>query len=131
MAKRRTKARAKTKARPARKVARRTVRRTVKRTARRPAVKTAASKAVAKPVARKPIGEVTHFFTNIGVAVVKLSDTVKTGDRILIRGATTNFEQNVDSMQVNHVSVEVARPGESIGLKVKDRVREGDAVFRV
>ena len=80
---------------------------------------------------KKPVGEVTHFFTNINVAVIKLSDKLKAGEKILIEGATTNFEQAVDSMQIEHKEVKEAKKGDSIGLKVKDRVREGDKVYRV
>ena len=77
------------------------------------------------------VGKVTHYFTKIGVAVVELLDTLKTGDKISIEGATTNFEQKVESMQIEHKPVEEAKKGDSIGLKVEDRVREGDLVYRV
>jgi translation elongation factor EF-1alpha len=77
------------------------------------------------------IGVVTHYFTKIGVAIVELSNTLSVGDRILIKGMTTDFEQTVDSMQIEHEDVEKAESGQSIGLKVKDRVREGDAVYKV
>ncbi len=80
---------------------------------------------------KKPVGEVTHFFTNINVAVIKLSDKLKKGEKILIEGATTNFEQAIDSMQIEHKEVKEAKKGDSVGLKVKDRVREGDKVYRV
>lgn len=82
-------------------------------------------------MAEKEIGKVTHFFTNINVAVIELSDTLKLGDKIHIKGATTDFEQIVDSMQIEHKNVEEAKKGDSIGLKVSDRVREGDKVFKV
>jgi translation elongation factor EF-1alpha len=77
------------------------------------------------------IGVVTHYFTKIGVAIVELSNTLSVGDRILIKGMTTDFEQTVDSMQIEHEDVEKAESGQSIGLKVKDRVREGDTVYKV
>ena len=79
----------------------------------------------------KPIGKVTHYFTKIGVAVVELDDELKVGDTIAIRGATTDLTQRVDSMQVEHESVKVANKGQSIGLKVQDRVREGDTVYKI
>lgn len=82
-------------------------------------------------VEKKLVGKVTHYFTKIGVAVVELLDTLKTGDKISIEGATTNFEQKVESMQIEHKPVEEAKKGDSIGLKVEDRVREGDLVYRV
>jgi len=79
----------------------------------------------------KEVGKVTHYFTRISVAVVELTDTLSVGDRILIKGSTTNFEQTVDSMQIEHENVTTAGPGQSIGLKVKDRVREGDKVYKI
>ncbi len=80
---------------------------------------------------KKLVGKVTHYFTNIGVAVVELEDALKVGDEISIEGATTNFTQKVESMQIEHENVEEAKKGDSVGMKVVDRVREGDQVFRV
>ncbi len=77
------------------------------------------------------IGVVTHYFTKISVAIVELSNTLSVGDRILIKGMTTDFEQTVDSMQIEHEDVAKAESGQSIGLKVKDRVREGDTAYKV
>ena len=77
------------------------------------------------------VGEVTHYFTNIGVAVIELKAPIAVGDNISIEGATTNFTQKVDSMQVEHKNVEKAKKGESIGMKVKDKVRGGDQVYKV
>ncbi|MHC1586720.1 MAG: U32 family peptidase C-terminal domain-containing protein [Candidatus Hecatellaceae archaeon] len=77
------------------------------------------------------VGRVTHYFSKISVAVVELKAPLKVGDRILIRGATTNFEQTVDSMQIEHKPVQEAQPGQSVGIKVKDRVREKDIVYKV
>jgi putative protease len=80
---------------------------------------------------KKLVGKVTHYFTKIGVAVVELSDELKLGDRISIEGHTTNFQQTVSSMQIEHKPVERAGPGQSIGLKVDQRAREGDLVFKI
>jgi putative protease len=77
------------------------------------------------------VGRVTHYFSKISVAVIELKAPLKIGDKILIRGATTNFEQTVESMQVEHKPVEEAQPGQSVGIKVKDRVREKDVVYKV
>jgi putative protease len=77
------------------------------------------------------IGKVTHFFTKISVAIVELSGTLAAGDQILIKGPTTSVEQNVDSMQIEHENVQKATRGQSIGLKVNDRVRENDIVYKV
>ena len=79
----------------------------------------------------KEVGSIKHYFSKIGVAVVELSDAISVGDRILIRGMTTNFEQDVDSMQIEHENIQKAEAGQSIGMKVGDRVREGDTVYRV
>ncbi|HDN17770.1 MAG TPA: hypothetical protein ENF41_01810 [Candidatus Bathyarchaeota archaeon] len=78
------------------------------------------------------IGVVTHYFTKIGVAVVKIErGSLKVGDKIHIRGHTTDFTQLVESMQVEHEPIQEATPGQSIGLKVVERVREGDKVYKI
>ncbi len=79
----------------------------------------------------KEVGRVTHYFSKIGVAVLELSDKLSVGDRILVRGMTTNVEQTVDSMQIDRVDIESAEAGKSVGLKVEDRVREGDSVYKI
>jgi putative protease len=77
------------------------------------------------------VGRVSHFFTKISVAVIELSAAVSVGDRLLIRGPTTNLEQTIDSMEIEHEKVQKAGAGQSIGLKVKDRVRETDVVYKI
>ncbi|MDH5447804.1 MAG: translation elongation factor-like protein [Candidatus Bathyarchaeota archaeon] len=79
----------------------------------------------------KEVGNVTHYFVKISVAVVELSDTLSVGDRILIKGMTTNVEQTINSMQIEHANIEKAEAGQSIGLRVDDRVREGDTVYKI
>ena len=79
----------------------------------------------------KESGKVTHYFTNIGVAVIKLDKPLKTGDKIRIKGATSDFEQTVDSMQIEHDKIEEAKKGQSIGLKIAEHVREHDVVYKV
>jgi putative protease len=76
------------------------------------------------------VGRVAHFFTDISVAVVELSGSLAIGDRILIKGATTDIEQAVESMQIEHEKIETAEAGQSIGLKVEERVRENDIVYK-
>jgi len=80
---------------------------------------------------KKLVGKVSHYFTKIGVAVIEVTDELSVGDEILIEGASTNFKQKVDSMQIEHKNIEKAKKGDSIGMKVKDRVREGDSVYKV
>jgi len=77
------------------------------------------------------VGRVTHFYPKISVAIVELKAPLNVGDKILIRGATTNFEQTVESMQIEHRNIEKAEAGQIIGLKVKERVRENDKVYRM
>jgi len=77
------------------------------------------------------VGKVTHFFSKISVAVVELSASLRVGDKIAIKGPTTDFEQTVESMQIEHVNVENAGKGQSIGLRVNERVREKDTVYKV
>ena len=77
------------------------------------------------------IGDVSHYYTNIEVAVVELVDNLKVGDKIMIKGATTEFTQLVKSIQIEHEQVTVAEAGDSIGLQVRYRVRLGDQVFRL
>lgn len=80
----------------------------------------------------KLVGKITHYFTNIGVAVVEIANGVlKKGDKIRIKGNSVDFEQTVESMQVEHESVDKAKKGESVGLKVDEFVREGDEVYKV
>lgn len=76
------------------------------------------------------VGRVTHYFSRISVAVVELKAPLSVGDRIIIRGPTTDFEQVVESMQIEHKNVEKAEAGQSIGLKVNQRVREKDVVYK-
>lgn len=80
---------------------------------------------------KKKIGKISHFFSNISVAVVDLSAELKKGDLITIEGPHTNVKQKVTSMQVEHKSVASAKKGQSVGMKVPDRVREGDLVYKV
>ena len=79
----------------------------------------------------KLIGKVTHYFGNIEVAVIELSDILKAGDSIRIVGGETDFTQTVGSMEVEHQKVEEAKKGESVGLKVSEKVREGYKVYKV
>ena len=79
----------------------------------------------------KEIGKVAHFFSKISVAVIDLSAPLSVGDKINIIGPTTDFEQEVESMQIEHQNVKAAKAGQSIGLKVSEHVREKDTVYKV
>ncbi|MBL7142282.1 MAG: hypothetical protein ISS83_01260 [Candidatus Pacebacteria bacterium] len=79
----------------------------------------------------KLIGRITHFFGHIGVAVIEVSDRLRIGDTIRIVGGDTDFEHKVDSMEVDHQKVREASRGNSVGIKVPQRVHEGYKVFRL
>jgi len=80
----------------------------------------------------KLIGKITHYFDGIGVAVIELSDTLKVGDTIHVQGGeSTDFEQEVESMEMEHEKIKKAKKGKSIGLKLKEKVREGYKVYKV
>ena len=81
-------------------------------------------------MAEVKIGEVTHYFDKIGVAIVKFSAGAKIGDKIKIKGATTDTELVIESMQLDHNEIEAAESGQELGIKVADKVREGDEVFK-
>jgi translation elongation factor EF-1alpha len=83
------------------------------------------------PEEKKLIGKVTHYFSKIGVAGIQLSGLLKVGDKISIEGATTNFEENIESMQIESSTVTEAKNGDLIGIKVKEKTRVGDDVFLV
>lgn len=78
---------------------------------------------------KKPIGEVTHYYDKIGVAVVKFAKAVKVGDSIQFKGAHADFSQTISSMQYDHKSIESAKKGDEVGMKVNEHVKEGDKVF--
>lgn len=79
----------------------------------------------------KLIGKVSHYFSKIGVAVIDLTDSLKTGDTIRIVGGETDFTQTVESMQAEHQNIEEAKAGDSIGLKVAQKVREDYKVYKI
>lgn len=85
---------------------------------------------MAKEAKEKAIGEVFTYFSQAGVAGVKLSGVLKIGDKIRIKGHTTDFEQTVDSMQVERQDIQTAKKGDSVGIKVLDKVRGGDKVYK-
>jgi len=76
------------------------------------------------------VGRITHFFSKISVAVVELTAPLSVGDCILVKGPSTDFEQAVESMQIEHKNIQRAEAGQSIGLKLAQRVKERDAVYK-
>jgi len=79
----------------------------------------------------KPIGKVGSYFSKVGVAAIKLDEPLKKGDKIHIKGNTTDFEQKIDSMQIDRKEVNGAKTGDSVGIKVRDKVRPNDVVYKV
>lgn len=77
------------------------------------------------------IGNVTDFFAKPIVAGIELSGTLRMGDRIHIKGSTTDMELTVESMQIERVNITEGKPGDLVGIKVLDRVRRGDKVYKV
>jgi putative protease len=76
------------------------------------------------------VGHITHFFSKISVAVVELTAPLTTGDHILVKGPATDFEQVVESMQIEHKNIQRAEAGQNIGLKTAEHVRERDVVYK-
>lgn len=84
------------------------------------------------PMVEEKIGIVEHFFTHISVAAIKITDGELTvGDTIHFVGSHTDFTQTIDRMEINRAAVQLAKSGDAIGIKVKDRVREHDIVYKV
>jgi putative protease len=78
------------------------------------------------------IGEVIHFFTNVKVAAIRITaGELKIGDTIHIVGAHTDFKQKVVSMEINRNSVEIVQSGNEVGIKVEERTREHDIVYKI
>ncbi|MEK7579716.1 MAG: hypothetical protein AAB469_00805 [Patescibacteria group bacterium] len=77
----------------------------------------------------KLIGKITHYYNGIGVGIVELADSLKVGDTIHIKGKNTDFEQTIDSMQIEHDKIEQAKKGDVVGIRVNQKVKEGDEVY--
>lgn len=93
--------------------------------ARKPAVKKSSVKK------QKLLGVVTHYYGGIGVGIIKCATAVPSGANAHFKGATTDFIQTLDSMQYDRAPIAAGKKGQEVGVKVKDRVREGDEVYLV
>ena len=103
-----------------------------KKTARKVVRKTVVKPAIKKEKEGKLIGKITHYYSNIEVAVVELSAPLKVGDNIrVIGGQETDFEQEVASMQIEHEEVKTAKKGDAVGMKIKEKVHEGYKVYKI
>ena len=77
------------------------------------------------------VGKVSHYFSKIGVAVIEVTDgSIKVGDEIRVKGHTSDFRQKVTSMQIEQDKIEIAEPGQSIGMKMNEPVRQHDIVYK-
>jgi len=79
----------------------------------------------------KLIGKITHYFSKIGVAVIELEDSLKVSDTIRVIGGETDFNQTIDSMEIDRQKINEAKKGDSVGLKVEQKVREDYKVYKV
>ncbi len=77
----------------------------------------------------KPIGEITHYYGKISVAIVKFNREVEVGELIHFKGVHTDFTQKIDSMQYDHKDIKSAKKGQEVGIMVKEKVHEGDEVY--
>ena len=82
-------------------------------------------------MAEKEIGVVTNYFSKIGVAVIQLTAPLQLGDEIHISGGERDFRQQVGSMQIEHQPIEKGEAGQEIALKLEEKARPGDKVFKV
>ena len=82
-------------------------------------------------MAEKEVGKVSSYFSHVGVDAIKRSAGLKVGDKIHIKGNTTDFEKEVDGMQIEREEVSKAKKGDHIGIKVPEKVRSSDKVFLV
>jgi len=79
----------------------------------------------------KRVGKVTHYFDHLNVAVLALSEGIRVGETLHFLGHSTDFKQQVTSLQIEHKAVETAKPGEDVAMKVDQRVHPNDAIFRI
>ncbi len=79
----------------------------------------------------KEIGKITHYYGHLSVGIIQLTDTLKIGESIHIKGHSSDFTQSIDSMQIEHASVSEAKLGDMVGIKVAQKVHPGDKVFKV
>ena len=79
----------------------------------------------------KLIGKITHYYSKLGVGIIHLTDgDLKVGDTIHIKGSNTDFDQSLDSMQFDHAEIESGKKGQEIGVKVEQKVHDGDLVYK-
>lgn len=82
-------------------------------------------------MAKKPIGKVVHWYDKLGVAVLNLKSALKVGDTIKVKRGDEEFEETIESMQVNHKSVSSVKKGDEVAIKLSQRAKEGAEIFKV
>jgi len=82
-------------------------------------------------MAEKEIGKIVHFFDKISVGIIELSDGLKIGDKIRIKGHASDFTEDVSSMEIEHVTVTEAKSGDAVGIKVSQKAHQNDKVYKV
>lgn len=106
-----------------------------KRVLKRKATKKVSSKGKKKAAPTKKqknvVGIITHYFPKVMAAVIKMKAPLSVGETVCIKGHTTNFNQTISSMQIDHVPIDTAKKGQEIGLLVNSRVRQHDLVCKV
>ena len=108
----------------------------IKKAKAKKVTKAKAAKAKAKKqapeISLEKIGKITHYFPHVkAAAIMLLKDGLKVGDKIYIKGHTTDFKETVKSIQLDHVAIPEGKKGQEIGLLVKSRARQGDSVYRI
>ncbi len=78
----------------------------------------------------KEIGAVVHYFGKVSVGIIALTDVLKVGDTVHIKGHTSDFSQSVDSMEIEHQEMQEGKPGDQVGIKVSQKVHEHDKVYK-
>lgn len=85
-----------------------------------------------KPIVKgKEMGKITHYYGHLNVGIIELSDALKVGDKIRIKGHTSDFTQDVQSLQIEHASVVEGKRGDVVGIKVSQKVHPHDRVYKV
>lgn len=122
------------------KISKKTVKKTVKKSAKKLIKKNPTKKSLVskkKPTKKsaktegKLIGLITHYFSHVQAAVIKLKNPLTNGDTVRIQGHTTDLTQIVSSMQIDRIEISNAKKGDEIGLQVSSRVRQGDKVYKI
>ncbi|MBU2258941.1 MAG: hypothetical protein KJ926_07505, partial [Candidatus Omnitrophica bacterium] len=113
----------------------------IKKLSRKPVKKPANKKVIKKKVFKKKsvpglekgkiLGEITHYFPKVRAGVIKLKAPLKSGEKVRIKGHTTDFKQVIVSMQIDRVTIQEAKKGDEIGILVNSRVRKKDTVYKV